>query len=90
MAGAHPPRPKAAGATRTLLLALWLLLGGCGSPPGSSTPQVLNRPNLLEDQEAMPELGGFDAQTPSSAPGLGAPLGTPSDPPLGQAPLLGQ
>jgi len=73
-----------------LLMALCLVVAGCGPSPSTSKPPLLNRPTLLEDQEAMPELRAFDAQTPTQAPDLGAPLGAPSAPPLGQGGLLGQ
>jgi hypothetical protein len=42
---------------------------------------LMTRPQLLENQQAMPELMGFDAQTPPANPsGGGAPLGAPGTP----------
>ncbi|MEB3157567.1 MAG: hypothetical protein VKO26_09050 [Cyanobacteriota bacterium] len=50
---------------------------------------LMTRPQLLENQQAMPELMGFDAQTPPANPnGGGAPLGAPGTPsPLGTGAL---
>jgi hypothetical protein len=90
MAEGHPQGPLRSRTTHLVVATLGLALAGCGSSPTTSNPPLLNRPALLEDQQAMPELRGFDATTPPATPGLGAPLGTPSAPPLGPGALLGQ
>lgn len=93
---APPPLPGNPASARRQLLAslclgglICLMLTGCG-PGGNSGKPLLDRPTLREDQEAMPELGAFDAETPAQSPGLGSPLGAPAAPPLGQGALLGQ
>ena len=69
-------------------LAGWAL-GGC-STATNPKPPMLNRPQLEEQQLSMPEMQIFDASTPASGPGLAAPLGSPSAPPLGSGAVLGQ
>ena len=49
------------------------------NPPASPAP-LLTRPQLLEDQQAMPEMADFDAQTPPPAALGGGGLGLPPAP----------
>jgi hypothetical protein len=54
-----------------------------GKAPLNGLTPLMTRPQLLENQQAMPELQDFDAQTPPPIPndgGGGAPLGTPAPP----------
>lgn len=49
------------------------------APPDPPSP-MLSRPQLLESQQAMPELRDFDAQTPPANPFGGQPLDAPGLP----------
>lgn len=70
-----------------LALAVHWLLPESPAGKASSTPNLttgspmLTRPQLLENQQAMPEIADFDAQNPPPSPlnGGGA-LGTPGPP----------
>jgi hypothetical protein len=42
--------------------------GGLPSSPPPSESPLMTRPQLLENQQAMPELGEFDGQSPAQAP----------------------
>ncbi len=58
---------------------------GASGPANTGTlngsPPLMTRPQLLENQQAMPELREFDAQTPPAGPANGsAPPGAPNPP----------
>lgn len=64
-------------------------LGGCSAATNPKAP-MLNRQQLEEQQQSMPELQIFDGTTPPAGNGLSSPLGSPSAPPLGSGAVLGQ
>jgi hypothetical protein len=78
----------ALGFTTILLLATaihWLVPAAPVSPGGAKgslngTVPLMSQPQLLENQQAMPELREFDPQNPPPTPNTGSPLGTPSPP----------
>lgn len=62
------------------------------TPKASANPPspLLTRPQLLENQQAMPEMADFDAQNPPPNPVSGGGLGTPSPPSALGTGALGQ
>jgi hypothetical protein len=62
-----------------------------GLAPLNGTAPLMSRPQLLENQQAMPELFEFDANNPPPNPtNAGGPLGTPSSPSTLGTGALGQ
>lgn len=54
---------------------------GSGNPNAGLSSPFMTRPQLLENQQAMPELADFDAQNPRQNPiNAGVPGGIPSPP----------
>ncbi len=84
------------GATIALLVLMvrWLVPAPLQAPNTggaalNGNAPLMTRPQLLENQQAMPELLDFDANTPAPNPNNGPP-GTPAPPSAGGIGALGQ